>query len=90
MPTFTYKARDNKGGLQESSILADDLIQAKATLKQGGLWVLDIKQIDKTEKREAQSSASPFAAGQTLEEQSQGSEEKVEKKEKTKSSFDDF
>ena len=101
MPTFTYKARDNKGGLQESSILADDLSQAKAALKQGGLWVLDIKQIDKTEKKEIQEPANPFAAP---EEQFQTSEVKAgfsaeggpasggkpASTEKTKSSFEDF
>ena len=90
MPTFTYKARDNKGELQESSILADDLTQAKASLKQGGLWVLDIKRIDKTEKKEVQEPANPFATEQTPEEQSSPPEEKVEKKEKTKSTFEDF
>jgi len=97
MPTFTYKARDNKGGLQESSILADDINQAKAVIKQSGLWILDIRQIDKTaapgephlwqEKKEIQESASPFAAGQTLEEQPHPQEEKIEK---TKSTFEDF
>ena len=46
MPTFTYKGRDNRGELKESSILAESVEQAKATLKQEGLWVLDIKQID--------------------------------------------
>ena len=46
MPTFTYKARNNKGELRESSILAENTTQAKATLKQEGLWVIDIKQID--------------------------------------------
>ena len=86
MPTFTYKARDNKGGLQESSILADDINQAKATLKQGGLWVLDIKQIDKVEKKETQKSTSPFTVENKAEDQLQPSE----KKEKTKSSFEDF
>ena len=54
MPTFTYKARDSRGELQESSILADDVKQAKTSLKQNGLWVIDIKQIDKTE------AATPF------------------------------
>ena len=64
MPTFTYKARDNKGELQESSLLADDLTQAKAALKQGGLWVLDIKQIDKIEKRETEEVSNPFTVEQ--------------------------
>ena len=87
MPTFTYKARDNRGELQESSILADDLNQAKATLKQGGLWVVDIKQIDKVEKKEFQEPANPFAAENKSEEQEliPGT-----KKEKTKSTFEDF
>ena len=89
MPTFTYKARDSKGELRESSILANDLVQAKATLKQGGLWVLDIKQIDKEEKRDIQEPVNPFLneSGETVEEQIQQTEVK---KEKTKSSFDDF
>lgn len=89
MPTFTYKARDNKGELRESSILANDLAQAKAALKQGGLWVLDIKQIDKEEKRDIQEPVNPFLneLGEIVEEQVQQTEVK---KEKTKSSFDDF
>ncbi len=49
MPTFIYKARDNRGELKESSILSDSAENAKATLKQEGLWILDIKQIDKKE-----------------------------------------
>ena len=59
MPTFTYKARDNKGGLQESSILADDVSQAKGLLKKNGLWVIDIKQIDKSENPKTEEKA-PF------------------------------
>jgi len=46
MPTFTYKARDNRGELRESSILAENIDGAKATLKQEGLWIVDIRQID--------------------------------------------
>ena len=61
MPTFTYKARDNKGAMQESSILADDVMQAKGLLKQNGLWVIDIKQIDKIEQQEAEMKI-PFVA----------------------------
>jgi len=44
MPTFTYKARNNKGELKEASISADSMDSARATLKQDGLWVVDIKQ----------------------------------------------
>lgn len=51
MPTFTYKARDNRGELKESSILADNVDVARARLKQEGLWVVNLIQIDKTEKR---------------------------------------
>lgn len=54
MPTFTYKARDNRGELRESSILADSVDNARVTLKQEGLWVVDIKQIDVKETTEAQ------------------------------------
>ncbi|MBI3589807.1 MAG: type II secretion system F family protein [Candidatus Melainabacteria bacterium] len=64
MPTFTYKARNNKGELKESSILADTPDQAKASLKQEGLWVLDLKQIDAAESKEVDvgdfGSAMPF------------------------------
>ena len=84
MPTFTYKARDNKGSLQESSILADDLSQARTLLKQGGLWVIDIKQIDKA-KEVPTESANPFA---DLEPQAQSAE--VKPKQEKKSSLDDF
>ena len=86
MPTFTYKARDNKGELKESSILAQDITQAKTNLKQEGLWVLDIKQIDMKE------SIVPF----TTTEQSQQSFDisksptAVKKKIKAKSSLEDF
>lgn len=44
MPTFTYKARDSKGTLKESSILADTIESARAMLKQDGLWVVDLKE----------------------------------------------
>ncbi len=44
MPTYTYKARNNKGELKESSINSDTLENAKVTLKQDGLWIVDIKQ----------------------------------------------
>lgn len=47
MPTFIYKARDNKGELKESSLLADNSEQAKTNLKLQGLWVIDLQQIDK-------------------------------------------
>ncbi len=80
MPTFTYKARDNKGELKESSILADNPDNAKASLKQQGLWVLDIKQID-----EAQSS-NPFGAkkqDEPLQEIKAGFKPASTKKEKT-------
>lgn len=46
MPTFSYKARNNKGELQESSVLANNAEEAKASLKQVGLWILDLQQID--------------------------------------------
>lgn len=59
MPTFTYKARDNKGSLKESSILADREENARATLKKDGLWVIDIKQIDKAETKAAEISFTP-------------------------------
>lgn len=42
MPTFTYKARNNKGELKEASISSDNISNARATLKQEGLWVVDI------------------------------------------------
>lgn len=51
MPTFTYKARDNKGELKESSILADSPDNAKASLKQQGLWVLDIKETSEPQEK---------------------------------------
>lgn len=47
MPTFIYKARDNKGELKESSLLANNLEEAKSSLKLQGLWVIDLKQIEK-------------------------------------------
>ncbi len=46
MPTFSYKARDNKGELKESSVLAGNIEEAKLSLKQQGLWVINLKQID--------------------------------------------
>ena len=49
MPTFTYKARDNRGELKESSILAEDVNSAKTKLKLEGLWVVDIQQINTQE-----------------------------------------
>ena len=52
MPTFTYKARDNRGELKESSILAESAENAKAQLKQEGLWVVDLRQIDKEQRTE--------------------------------------
>ena len=48
MPTFTYKARNTRGELKEASLLADNLDNAKSILKQDGLWVVDIKQINET------------------------------------------
>src|SRR3989338_5316444 len=63
MPTFTYKARNNKGELKESSLLANNASDAKAALKQEGLWIIDIKQLDKEEIKEIET---PFAQGSTL------------------------
>ena len=60
MPTFTYKARDNKGELKESSVLAQNVSEAKSILKQGGLWVLDIRQIDEKETKISEQVNSPF------------------------------
>ena len=61
MPTFTYKARDNKGSLKESSILADKEESARTALKKDGLWVIDIKQIDKAETKEISFQTTPKA-----------------------------
>lgn len=49
MPTFLYKARDNKGELKESSVLAGSVEEAKLSLKQQGLWVIDLKQLDSSD-----------------------------------------
>jgi len=49
MPTFSYKARDSKGELKESSVLAGNVEEAKLSLKQQGLWVINLKQIDSVE-----------------------------------------
>lgn len=51
MPTFTYKARNNKGELKESSISSDNVANARATLKQEGLWVVDITPSSEREAR---------------------------------------
>lgn len=71
MPTFTYKARDSKGQLKESSILADSVENAKSLLKQEGLWVVDLRQtgdMEKPSQAESQQGAGdiplPFATGQ--------------------------
>ena len=66
MPTFTYKARDNRGELKESSILADNINSARAMLRQDGLWVMDLRQLDKKEGQEKEKiSESPFTAADT-------------------------
>jgi len=74
MPTFTYKARDNKGELKESSLLADNAERAKAQLKQEGLWVIDLIEID---------TPLPFTQEKT-------ERTEQEEKTKKKSSFEDF
>lgn len=82
MPTFTYKARDNRGDLKESSILADSVDSAKAKLKQEGLWIVDIRQIDIKESRDVaqnvSSETTPFVTPQPKE------------KTKNKSSLEEF
>ncbi|MBI2995575.1 MAG: type II secretion system F family protein [Candidatus Melainabacteria bacterium] len=78
MSTFTYKARNNKGELKESSILASSVDNARATLKQEGLWVLDIKQIDKEETKEA--SELPFANVEAVKEQEPVKKESIKEK----------
>ena len=52
MPTFTYKARDNRGELKESSVLANSLENAKSLIKQQGLWIVDLKEAKEEEKKE--------------------------------------
>ena len=89
MPTFTYKARDNRGELKESSLLADSVDNARASLKQQGLWVVDIKQIDTKEFAQATEEANPFTNVQDpTPEVSQ--ETPVKKKTERPSSFKDF
>ncbi len=44
MPSYTYKARDIRGELQESSIQADNPEYARSILKQQGLWVVDLQE----------------------------------------------
>ena len=80
MPTFTYKARDNKGELKESSILADNPGIAKASLKQQGLWVIDMKQIDERQ------GPNPFASKK----QAEPSQEIKSKTKKEQSSLETF
>lgn len=72
MPTFSYKARDNKGELKESSVLAGNIEEAKLSLKQQGLWVINLKQIDSPDlpftSQTAETSvpvSNPEQAGQT-------------------------
>ena len=77
MPTFTYKARNSKGELRESSLIANSTSEAKAALKQEGLWVIDIKQLDKEEIKEIET---PFTQERT--------QEKTQ--EKNKSFLEDF
>ncbi len=86
MPTFTYKARDNRGELKESSILADSLDKAKVALKQDGLWVVDIKQIDIET-----APINPFVQAkiETPEPKTENKELKTEKQ-NTQSSFQEF
>ena len=93
MPTFTYKARDNRGEMQESSSLADDASQAKILLKQNGLWVINIQQIDKAESKEAEP-FNPFVNKESVEENleftSDSNAEKPKEKTKTKDTFQEF
>lgn len=74
MPTFTYKARNNKGELKESSISSDNVTNARATLKQEGLWVVDITQ---SSAKEAKTSSA-------------GNSSSTAKKEVIPGSFDEF
>ena len=96
MPTFTYKARDNKGELKESSILADSAEQAKLSLKQEGLWVLNLEQIDSsgTSPSTFQNTAStnPFANinEQKTEEVQQQSPQSAAKDKPTNDFMEDF
>lgn len=62
MPTFTYKARNSKGELRESSLLANSTSEAKTLLKQEGLWIIDIKQLNKEETKETET---PFTQEKT-------------------------
>ncbi len=75
MPTFAYKARDNRGELKESSISADSIENARSSLKQQGLWVVDIKQ--SSSKSEPSSGVNDFPGP-------------IERKKEEKSSFDEF
>lgn len=88
MPTFSYKARNNKGELQESSVLANSPEEAKATLKQGGLWIIDLKQIDNAEAPKSEPVNNPFVS------QDQQSQEEItaasSTAKKEKGSFQDF
>jgi len=93
MPTFTYKARDNKGELKESSILADSVDNAKSLLKQEGLWVVDLKQIDEPKSEpiipRAQASSDaplPFAT----QEQTEGQEATKKKPTSAQGFFEQF
>ena len=52
MPAFTYKARDSRGELKESSVLADSLENAKSLIKQQGLWIVDLKETKEEAKKE--------------------------------------
>src|SRR3989338_6381994 len=86
MPTFTYKARDNRGELKESSILSDTPENAKVALKQQGLWVLDIKQLDDAPRENPFTSTS--AKKETSEELEPGVKSASPKKDP--SSFQEF
>lgn len=49
MPTYTYRARDNRGELREASIDAESSVTAKEILKQEGLWVVELEELGQNE-----------------------------------------
>ncbi len=90
MPTFTYKARNNRGQLKESSILADTIDNARTALKQEGLWVVDIQQIDSGAEPKAEETINPFTQQAEKAESQEVKGEKEQIKPKSKSSLQEL
>lgn len=69
MPKFYYKAKDGNGNEVRGEIEAADLREAAASIRERGLWLLEVDSLEETSQKRARRSAGSFLPAPSLQTQ---------------------